>query len=103
MKKLSSYGLIALAGLSLAGCTQAQLDRYTGAALATASVLKTIGKDIVAFDCANADLIYVIAKDAGAKGRVVDALDRNRSIAADACPALTGSPAIVVQVGSVVK
>ena len=93
--------VIAAASL-LAGCSASQLTQYTSAAVATTAVLKQIGTDIVTFDCANADLIYVIAKDAGASSRVQTALAKNDQIAKDACPAITGTPSIVVQTGAVV-
>jgi antitoxin component HigA of HigAB toxin-antitoxin module len=93
---------ILAASLSLTGCSAAQLAQYTGAAVATASVLKQIGQDIVTFDCANADLIYVIAKDAGASSRVQNVLAANRQIAIDACPALNATAKIIVQTGATV-
>jgi len=64
--------------------------------------LKQIGTDIVAFDCANASLIYVIAQDAGASARVQSVLAKNQQIAYDACPLLDGNPSIVVTTGKVV-
>jgi len=97
--KLTAATLIAA---SLAACSTASLQKYTAAANATASVLKQIGSDIVAFDCANASLIYVIAQDAGASARVQGVLAKNQQIAYDACPLLSGSPSIVVTTGKVV-
>jgi maleate cis-trans isomerase len=91
-----------LVASSLAACSTVSIQKYTEAANATASVLRQIGADIVAFDCANASLIYVIAQDAGASSRVQSALAKNQQIAYDACPLLSGNPAIVVTTGKVV-
>ena len=92
----------ALGALALAGCSTAQLAAWTGAANATLAVVKQVGTDIVQFDCANADLIYVIAKDANASARVQATLSKNAQIAHDACPAMLGTAAVVVQTGAVV-
>ncbi len=89
---------VALAA-SLAGCSAAQVVSYTAALNATSNVLKEIGHDLVAIDCASAGLIQVIAKDAGAAQRVQNVIDRNAKIAIDACPALTGKPAVQVVAG----
>jgi maleate cis-trans isomerase len=89
--------------LALSACTSAQLAQWTSAATATAAVIKQIGSDIVAFDCANADLIYVIAQDANAGARVKATLAKNAQIAKDACPLINNSAAIVVQTGAVVS
>lgn len=62
---------------------------------------KAIGQDIVQFDCSNAGLIYVTAKDANAQARVQAALAKNAQIAKDACPSLTGNASVVVQTGTV--
>ena len=97
--KLTAATLVAA---SLAACSTASLQKYTAAVNATASVLKQIGTDIVAFDCANASLIYVIAQDAGASARVQSVLEKNQQIAYDACPLLDGNPSIVVTTGKVV-
>ena len=96
MKKLYILGLVA----TLAGCSGTQLTQYTQALTATGNVLKQIGTDIVAIDCASAALISVVAKDANAAARVQATLAKNAQIARDACPVLTGSPAVQVVVGS---
>jgi hypothetical protein len=99
MKKLLIFALPAVLG----GCvTSAQLSSYTSAVNATTTLFKQVGQDIVTFDCANANLIYVIAKDANASARVQATLAKNAQIAKDACPLLTGNPAIVVQTGTVI-
>lgn len=92
---------------SLAGCatnpngTINWAQTNTNVATATAAV-KAVGQDIVTFDCSNAALIYVIAKDANAQVRVQAALAKNAQIAKDACPALGVTPSVVVQTGTVV-
>ena len=92
--------LALLAAFPLSGClTTAQVNSYTEAVRATTNLVVQIGKDVVAFNCANADVIRVIAKDAGAAARVQNALDRNAKIAADTCPLLAGKPAVVVSGG----
>lgn len=93
--------ILVFAPLTLAGCTAAQIASYTGAANATLAVVKQIGVDVVTFDCANAGLIYVIAKDANASARVQATLAKNAQIAKDACPAMLGNASVVVQAGSV--
>lgn len=109
MKKLL---LTTCAALSLVGCARNQdgsinwtqtTQNYVAGANATAGVLKQIGNDIVTFDCANADLLYVIAKDAGAASRVQSALGKNAQIAKDTCPAMDRTAKIVVQSGTVVS
>ena len=95
MRKLLSTAFVA----ALAGCSGTQLTQYTQALTATGNVLKQIGTDIVAIDCASAALISVVAKDANAAARVQATLAKNAQIARDACPALTGSPAVQVVVG----
>lgn len=93
MKKI----IITSLAFTLSGClTTAQVTSYTEAVKATTNLVVQIGKDIVAFNCANADIIRVIAKDAGAASRVQSALDKNAKIAADTCPLLAGKPAVVV-------
>jgi hypothetical protein len=97
MKKLAFLAI----PVALGGC-QTTLSQYTAAVTATTALAKQVGQDIVTFDCANASLIYVIAKDANASARVQATLSKNAQIAKDACPSLTGSPAIVVQTGTIV-
>jgi hypothetical protein len=82
-----------------AACSPTQLNNYTNAANATAGVLKQIGVDAVRFDCQYGDLIRVVARDAGAARRVQATLDRNAGLVHDACPALTGTPAVNVVAG----
>ena len=89
--------------VAIAGCSQTQLASYTSAANATLAVVKQVGTDLVRFDCSNAGLIYVIAQDANATARVKAALAKNAAIAKDACPAILGSAAVVVQTGAVVQ
>jgi hypothetical protein len=91
--------ILAALSIALGGC---DLSGYTAAVNATATLAKQVGADIVTFNCANADLIYVIAKDANASARVQATLAKNSQIAKDACPALTGNASIIVQTGSVV-
>lgn len=84
--------------LSAAGCTQAQLDASVTVSTNVLKIVERIGQDIVTIDCQNAALIQVIAKDAGAAARVQNILNANAQIAKDACPSLTGSPAVQVTV-----
>jgi hypothetical protein len=95
MVKLTPFIL----AVALGGC---DLSGYTAAVTATTTLVKQVGVDIVTFDCANADLIYVIAKDANASARVQATLAKNAQIAKDACPAITGNPPVVVQTGAVI-
>ena len=96
---MKAIALASTACLALAGC---DLSGYTAAVTATTTFVKAVGTDIVTFDCGNASLIYVIAKDANASARVQATLSKNAQIAKDACPALTGNPAVVVQTGALV-
>ncbi len=98
-KALALTCALPLAG-SLGACSQTQLTSYTVALTATGNVLKQIGQDVVAIDCASASLVQVIAKDAGAAARVQASLARNAAIARDACPSLTGAPAVQVIAGA---
>lgn len=101
MRKIIALGLVVPLAASLSGClTTAQVNAYTAALVATGNVLKQIGADVVAIDCASASLISVVAKDANAAARVQAALAKNAQIAKDACPALTGAPAVQVISGS---
>lgn len=98
------YGatLAALAlALALGGClTTAQVQSYTAAVQATGVLLKQIGRDVVVFDCQNAALIEVIAKDVNAAARVQATLAKNAQLAADVCPAIAGTAAVKVVAGS---
>ncbi len=85
---------------ALAACTSAQLANYTNAANATAGVLKQIGTDVARIDCQYGDLIRVVANDIGAAQRVRAVLAKNSSLIKDACPAITGSPAVTVVAGA---
>ena len=96
MKRLYTLGLAA----ALTGCSTSQLTLYGQDLVATGAILKQIGTDVVAIDCASAALISVVAKDANAAARVQATLAKNAQIARDACPALTGSPAVQVVAGS---
>ena len=84
---------------ALAACTSAQLTTYTSAAAATAGVLKQVGSDLARIDCQYGDLIRVVASDVGAAQRVRAALTKNASLIKDACPLLTGTPAVTVVAG----
>jgi hypothetical protein len=87
--------------MMLGGClSTAQVQSYTAAVQATGALIKQIGTDVVVFDCANAALIQIIAKDVNAAARVQATLAKNAKLATDACPALTGSPAIAVVSGT---
>lgn len=59
-----------------------------------------IGKDAVVIDCNDANLAYVIAKDANAQSRVQTFLAINAQIVKDACPALLPAGQIIVQTGA---
>lgn len=91
--------LLLAALLPVAACSPSQLTSYTAALNATGNVLKQVGADLVAIDCQSANLISVVAKDANAAARVQAALAKNAQIAKDACPALTGAPAVQVVAG----
>jgi len=82
--------------LSLTGCSAAQMTKLETFGSNAATVIKTVGTDIVQFDCSNAALISVIATDVNANKKVQKALANNAQIAYDACPALaTGTPVAV--------
>ena len=84
---------------ALGACSGTQLTSYSQALVATGGVLKQVGQDVVAVDCGAAALISVVAMDVNAAARVQAALAKNAQIARDACPALTGSPAVQVVAG----
>ena len=87
---------IGLALLALTGCSAAQMTKLEAFVSNAATVIKTVGNDIVQFDCSNAEIISVIAADADANKKVQKALANNAQIAYDACPALaTGTPVAV--------
>jgi len=84
---------------AIAGCSQTQLASYTKAAQATSGVLLQVGGDLARFDCQYGALIQVVAQDVNAARRVQAALQKNASLIHDACPALTGTPAVSVVAG----
>jgi maleate cis-trans isomerase len=98
------FAALGCIGFGVSGCSSATFQKdlasITGAANAVAPIVKSIGADVVAIECSSASLVSVVAKDAGAAARVQKALAANAKVATDACPLLTGSPAVVVKASS---
>ena len=84
--------------LGLTGCANLTAQQQANLQLEL-KVAQQIGQDAVKVWCQYSGTVEVIAKDAGAAGRVASVLAANTKLATDLCPSLT-NPNVVVTTGS---